>query len=402
MDKFFQKNRFDLLSRLIVDDEFYFALNYKGEEILCKNKKEIENKKIWRESADIEEIKKYLYKCLDSFDYRVAEKGTIIFKKELAIIVRSRHVNTWKYLACNTNKSLWNDNLIKKYYDKWDDESWGYLSKNKSISWTKKMINKYSDRIAFYSLSRNHQIDIDASLFNKFYNKWDIRGLCANPQISKDSTLEEIILKHNDAYWYNKETGLLYFPEKFKHTGICSNTGIIWTVEKFEKHINNIDFWLLAKFGKLSNELIFKYGYLLNENRYIKDEHVKSSDWYDSYKVYINGWENLMNNESQIIDFELINYLANIKYNGIKVSGDARGGFSHFEVQRPVLDSINLKYCSLKISLDEFSLLDENKILKYFKYHIESIYINMLKSNIQKDQIYGKKVLKKYLDLILK
>jgi hypothetical protein len=384
MENFFKEYKKELIHELFNSNEFNFVVKIKNNEILNNEKKITTDKFIFSK----DELNKYRNSELSRWLNQYPEYREIIFvhKEEVDKIINSDHKNKFGFLASNKNADIWTDDFIDEYYDYWDADSWIQMSANKNILWSKNRIFKYAVNIGFYTLSSNPNIEIDYHLFETFYDKWSVGKLSSNPQVSKDPKLESIIMDHKDALWYDKELRFLYFPEKFKDFGICSNTGIYWTVEKYEKYGDKIDLWILARFGQLSNELIFKYGYLLNENRYISQKRMRQSDWVDYYDTYINGWENLMNNENQKIDFELINYLSKKSYSKICTAGSASSGTSLYEKDHPILSAIDkLKiHHRIDIKFEDFVNLNHKEIIDYFVFKESSFTVGIFNSIIKK------------------
>ena len=94
---------------------------------------------------------------------------------------------------------------------------------------------------------------------------------------------------------------------------ISYNKGINWTVDLIIKFENKLDFFLLARNGKLDFKTI-KYF----ENRWSQKEIIsmktikRSSDTWDKYSYHSTGWENLSINPNILLTSELYHFLEGV------------------------------------------------------------------------------------------
>lgn len=293
---------------------------------------------------------------------------------------------------------LWSDELIERYIEFWD---WSALLDNSSLLWTKNRINKFEKQINFKRLSYKTNVEFDYELVKKYEDYWDWNALSGNPKVMKN--IETSIISHKKIvwvskpyHWYdqNRNNDLselnsvfdsCYSPSFGIEPCVCTCPSIYWTLEKFEKYKDKIDFWLLAMFGNLDNEIILKYGNELNENRFYRTEFTRYSDWRDEHPVYRNGWENLNLNMNFRLNFDLINHLFNKTTNLIEYGGDARSGHSEEEISRSIIDLFETK----KLNIDFKDLCNiESKLPNKFlseNFIDYNIYMNIIRPVLIKE-----------------
>lgn len=63
--------------------------------------------------------------------------------------------------------------------------SWEYISKNEKIIWSEAIINRHSDKLDFgyWGLPMNNSMFINENIIEKYYDKWDWMILTDNPNI---------------------------------------------------------------------------------------------------------------------------------------------------------------------------------------------------------------------------
>lgn len=196
----------------------------------------------------------------------------------------------------------WDEQILDELLDYWD---WDELSSNDSINWSSAMIEKYIDRLNFKILSKNINVDWSEKLLNKYFDKWDWSLLSCNPKLPWSTQFINRYEKHwvwnSDFDWYHNDL-INNYP------CLSKNTGITWTVELLREHYNKVDIWLIALFGNITNEAIYRYSNELDEKHLIGWKHHRYSDWRATEEINRTGWENLPLNPNFKLDIDLIQF----------------------------------------------------------------------------------------------
>lgn len=305
----------------------------------------------------------------------------------------------WNLVSQNTNPEVWSIDFIEKYQTYL---SWFALSRNNSIYWTKELIKKFEKKLHFTTLSHQPNIEIDFDIYNQLKSKWDIRFLCSNSAICQDVRLEEEILNHPDCIWIEKEKYFYNVPNPsstFQHRGVCLNSGIEWTYEKYEKHSSKIDLWLLAKYGNLQYDIITRHAEELDEKR--KWDHKGfRTDWkHFPLKIYKTGWENLLSNMMAPINHSLLELISQKQVIITKVYGEERIGYYEKEEETLLIDLLSdIDYKNVQINYNQFIRLDFLSIIEKLVSKKDCfpdwIYKNILKPEFTKDKDSIKRVFK--------
>lgn len=153
---------------------------------------------------------------------------------------------------------LWTEVLIEKYFDKWD---WEALSGNTGLPWSYKFIEKYSDKWKWKADSDHYTTDI-----------------------------------------YSSTSGYHEENEKFSHPSLSTNSSIEWSIKMLKKWKRKIDFWYIAKFGKIDVDTALHFKNELMQRELIGWRFDKYSDWRGTANLYRTGWENLVYNKNFAID----------------------------------------------------------------------------------------------------
>lgn len=264
--------------------------------------------------------------------------------------------NSDNSIACLSQASNvhWSEGLVSEFLERIDLE---LLAKNKAITWsdemlslifsrtasarhvqahntwhwisllaelTPELISKFEAQLSFYSLSRNTSIHWTISLIDRYIDKWDWQGLSGNPSLPW--SLGFLLRYENRLVWKWSHA----LPSS-KGSSISTNTGITWTVKEVLTFCDRLDFFEIAKFGRIDENVLFRFYDKFNSLRLTGSKQERISDWYDSYKIYNTGWSVLAENPNFEFSFELIEFLSELEAPVIYYSGNARAGFTEHQ-----------------------------------------------------------------------
>ncbi|HRL70798.1 MAG TPA: hypothetical protein PLT79_03760 [Flavobacterium sp.] len=240
---------------------------------------------------DINKIEKWENYLIFPINYKYNDQWT-----------KNKHGQSYPYRP-KTNGSIssstnvdWSAELLEKFCNLLD---WSELSGNESIIWTLEMIDKFKEFIVFKILSSNKNVVWSLELIEKYKDHWDWDSLSGNPNIPWSHSF---LNKYNDLLrWipkYNSYKG----EECISEPSISTNPGINWTIELIDSFSDKLDFWNIARVGKINSEIAIKY-----KNEFDRKEHIgfifhKSSDNRETEYIYVNGWQNLTKNSNFYID----------------------------------------------------------------------------------------------------
>ncbi len=173
------------------------------------------------------------YEGLLSWEY-ISKNEKIIWSE--AIINRHSDKLDFGYWGLPMNNSMFiNENIIEKYYDKWD---WMILTDNPNIPWSLNLIEKYKEKWSWESyefagnigLSSNRYLPWSEELIDKYKDKWFWGELSSNPSLPWSI---ELIRKYETLWTWDAHYGLwglslnpsplvkeimkVYYPERIDH-----------------------------------------------------------------------------------------------------------------------------------------------------------------------------------------
>ncbi len=406
IERFIKEYRLALCEKIFTDKDFNFTIFYKDKICNFENgyrltfeKTKVQEKEILQEYDLIHEYEDGDYYYRESDLKLILNEKYIITEKLIDSV--SDIQNIFEYFS-KSKGIIWTDELLEKYKEKWN---WHSISENNSIFWNEKRIDKFSKLLDFKKLSDSKNIKFNFSLLNNYENRWDWFKLSSNPTIINELGVE--ILNHKRIIWKTAP----YPPYSYEYGNnlseirpcICTNSGIEWNLDLFELHKEKIDFWLLAYFGKLHNDIIVKYGTELDENRVVYTNFTKSSDWKDHHPWYRNGWENIFLNPNfyfdEQIEYSLREYgdYGKIKeIDLIRFTGNARDGHNEYRVKTPISHLINPE--RLNYNLEELTysshMFSPKLISKTYIHH--SIFEKIIKPKLLEDEKLIHKILEKF------
>lgn len=270
----------------------------------------------------------------------------------------------------SSEKIVWSEELIKKYYKYWD---WKLLSANKNIPFTEKLIAAFEEKWNWAELCKNNKIVWDFSLLGRFISKLEMDTLILNKSVNwkslrfylrdsdkyknlrwdiisntaafAQSDLEESKIEHiffglpkkmeSEPLFYGPNpdsttiiklkgqlgyNGRYYekmnlnskreFVTEFRiQPSISTNTHFRWTDSFLNKHLMQLDFWLIGLRGRLSTELVIKYAAFFDEIRPFFESQCRHSDWgYYPVHTFHTGWHNLSINPNFIVDEKFLEF----------------------------------------------------------------------------------------------
>lgn len=277
-----------------------------------------------------------------------------------------------KNVSLSSSKTIeWSLEIIDCVRDYWN---WDELCSNESIPWDGEIIDYFEEQIHFGSLSSNPSVKWTEELIRKYRFKWDWEGLSGNPNLPWSYGF----IKEYEDQWYWKpdfddyfENEIVYPLSLINSPSISSNQAILWDEKMLLEWENRVDFWRIAKAGKIEESAIKKFHTKFYRKEVVNTELYKHSDWYDSADIYRTGWENFSINKNffmtrKNIDFYYQNSIS-LTY---PVGNLANDGF--FETKDYRLLEILKNSLVLEISLNE---LIENEA-GWSQYLVNDSFIN--------------------------
>ncbi|RXK57539.1 hypothetical protein ESA94_21035 [Lacibacter luteus] len=222
----------------------------------------------------------------------------------------SRYLNLKPVFSDNNN--IWSEERIIKFQSRlkiFEYNAWKYLLNRNDIYWDKSLISAVSENIDFKILSVKQNLDWSESLIDQFLDKWDWTELSANFSLPWSSSFLEKysdrwIWKCSDNSISNYNTGL----EAGNIKCISANPQIYWTVEFFEKWMDEIDYWLFARYAKFDIKVVMKYPECFTLKRRVGSKVLKSSDNHIVVQIEETGYEQFLKNPNFILNDEFIEF----------------------------------------------------------------------------------------------
>jgi len=186
----------------------------------------------------------------------------------------------------------WNKDLINALNDYW---SWTELCSNESISWDLELVSQFEEKVDFKSLSSNSKVIWTQELIDKYVDKWDWKKLSGNQGLPWS---KKLIIKYENRWQWKPDTNSYTFDKYYFYPSLSTNSGINWDTDMLLTWKNNLDFWRIALFGRISNDAIKYFQSEFNRKELVSIESHKYSDWRATSKIHRTGWENLALNDN--------------------------------------------------------------------------------------------------------
>jgi hypothetical protein len=207
------------------------------------------------------------------------------------------------------------NNLIQTIDINLNTIDWDSLTLNLFVKWDRKLIQRYENWLNWELLSGREDLDWSDKLLSEFKDRF-VWG-----KFSKFNGTS--YFKAGKVHFDNGEfnTGTKYF--KFESLNCISyNKGINWNLDLIKQFEDYIDFFLLARNGKINFEIIKCYEEKWYRKEVVYSERVRiNSDTWDDYDYYSTGWENLMHNPNLKLTREYYNFLSSVNILIEKVPG---------------------------------------------------------------------------------
>lgn len=197
----------------------------------------------------------------------------------------------------------WSIDIIDCLLDYWD---WKELSSNESICWDEYMIDYYSQKLDFKELSSNSSVKWDEKLIEKYLHKWDWEKLSGNHRLPW--SYDFIEKYENKWYWKMTTRGRIEDETNFDPS-ISTDEGIIWDIKMLSKWKDQIDFWRIARRGKITDSALEEFHPEFNRKELVDWEFHKFSDCYATEEIFRTGWENFSLNKHFNINKNNIEFL---------------------------------------------------------------------------------------------
>ena len=191
---------------------------------------------------------------------------TILLKDSNPEDVDSIKSLNWQWLSSNKNIE-WSPKIIDTYIDKWN---WSSLSINETVPFNQELIDKFSDRWDWYSFYHNDKFPWSFDLVEKYEDKLDFDYIfsCSTMPLSI-----KLIEKHkniwNEHHWssisyFNKFitwNEVFLFKEYFLLEYLSCNENLIWTLALLTQYEDKWNWSSLSANKNLpwSLELLEKY-----------------------------------------------------------------------------------------------------------------------------------------------
>jgi hypothetical protein len=216
--------------------------------------------------------------------------------------------NPYSYLKGSISSSesiVWSEEIIDIVIDYWD---WEELCANRSIYWSERLIDKYASHIDFISLSTNSNVQWGIDLMYKYQSRFDWRLLSVNSGLPWSiNFIEEFSGRWTWKLEYN-----YYWNEGWKgYPCLSSNEGIYWSALMVEKWKEQLDFWLIARNGKIAPEVLYDFKDEFRRNENIRSVFHRDSDWRATEEIFETGWQCLVRNKNFKITKDILPLLQN-------------------------------------------------------------------------------------------
>ena len=252
--------------------------------------------------------KDYLIFSVDKSHYQKIGRNKL--GKEYAIISVSDSLqesyNYYSYLSGSISLSKtieWSKEIIDSVKEYWN---WSELCGNNSIFWSEEIIAYFKDYIDFKSLSINPNVPWSEKLILKYYDLWNWEELSGNKGLNWSF---DFLKKYVNNWSWKPRHNWYINDENVDSPSISTNEGIQWTLEILNEWNDKIDFWLIARKGKICNDALMHYFEELNRKEKVGWIFHKYSDWRETEDIYRTGWENLALNKNFRISMQNVNFL---------------------------------------------------------------------------------------------
>ncbi|MBS1648296.1 MAG: hypothetical protein JSR09_01205 [Bacteroidetes bacterium] len=214
--------------------------------------------------------------------------------------------NPFSYLVgcISSSKSIqWTEEIIDSVIEYWD---WEELCANRSLHWTATMIDKYKSYVNFNSLSTNPNVDWGSDILHRYEDLWNWEELSANSGLPWDIKLIEEFIDR----WTWKPSFNHYWDECWKgYPCLSINEGIFWTPLIINKWKEKIDFWLIARNGNISPDVLYEHRDKFRRKELTGWIHHRYSDWRETEDINKTGWECLLNNNNFKVTEDILSLL---------------------------------------------------------------------------------------------
>jgi len=275
---------------------------------------------LWDQSL-ITQYKDSIYwgSSISSTESSISSASNVLWSEELI----NEFFDRFNLELLSRNKSIvWSDKILNRLKfnnanSEWNKEGylpnnsvvfhnvWSNLSGNSSIKWTDELISKYYDFINFYSLSSNENVEWSIRLIDKYIDNWDWENLSGNPSLPWSIAL---LLRYKERLYWRRDHKRI---ESKKNNSISTNSGIRWSVNQFilfESLINPFD---IARFASVDVSVLYRFFQRFNVVGPTGYKHIKySSDHWDVIQVFETSWSVLAKNPNFEYTYELLNFLS--------------------------------------------------------------------------------------------
>jgi len=314
----------DILINRIDWDEFTYINNYK-----CINKYGYFN----YYSFKISLTRQFILNNIDDLDWDKIS----VHMKDIPVSLLREYRNNWNWdlllqysdikwsskliiefidlisidILCSSENIYWDLNLINIIKD---EANWDLLSLNNSIPWDAKYISIHKENINFSKLSNNTGVKWSGELIMNYINEWNWGNLSSNAAVPWNF---ELINKfENHIFWDVNHIGNVVDLNDPKGdidikslSFISENKNICWTYEMINKFKHKIDFKLIAKNGKITEDAIVSFAKYFD--KLYDFEKISRRDSNGTHVAYseITAWSYFTNNSNINLNYNILDFL---------------------------------------------------------------------------------------------
>lgn len=317
------------------------------------------NKEIEFSESEIEVLMKKLNPSLITL--LINDKTTCEF------LQKNSDILDWKVLSqMDLN---WKLEIIETFKDKWN---WSYFPFFSKVKWDYSLIQKFDRYLDFSVLSSSKNVEWTDKLVKDYEERWDWERLSGNQSFLSQTDFYNFLYRRKDKIKW-KPSGNYYDYKCLEESSISTNSGIKWNLSKVYWVMKLIDFWAIAKCGKINDDIIINFSKQFDRKEHTGFYVEKYAGDSVEVEVYTSGWDNLEWNSNFKITDQNIYFL--FKY------------IHDYSPSNPksILDSVRNSKCE-NISLDQ--IIDHystwGKILLNEKFINQSILEDVIKPQIEK------------------
>jgi hypothetical protein len=371
------------IKKIVWDEEVLIALK---ENIPWKYLQERQSLKMTLQT--IESCKNYIcWSEIKSIDFFWDEPAISLFKEFLFYTYEKFNREVKAERLSVITSVAWNVKLIDKYYEYWD---WTKLCSNPSIVWDDELIKYYFTAVDFKALSKNRAVKWDASLLQKYSKHVNWNEISAR----QDLPWSFEFLLENENYWEwapDNPRYTDYTTISERRTSLSENPSIIWDVSMLRRWQDKVDFFLIARYSKITIEALIEFKQKFFQRELANVECHSWSDFRETADIYKTAWEVMGDNVNITLTSENVRIfnetLIDVRYPEGNLAHDGHW----YEKNCTVLEVLREKDIDVSITFD-FILEDSvnnNWVTKLLnaEFRNKQLWENVIKPKLDRDCI---------------